>query len=299
MKNEITSDPRIIPIGGGKGGIGKSVVSAAVGSILAQKGEKVVFIDADFGGANLHHFLGIKYPAIGLNDFLNDKTIKFEDVLLDTDIPGTKLISGASDILGLANPKFSQKQKIIRAIKNIDADYIIIDLGAGTNFNTIDFYTLSNNGIVIINTELTTMENAYGFLKTSILRKFQRINSKDTNNSNKFSKSKSIGALLNELDKKGQGEEPRKWLASFRPRLILNRVKKKEDINIAKRFCDITKKYLNIELIYIGYITEDAIVQNGAKNSIALVNEESKGYAHMCINTIVSNIIQLDKQTVY
>ena len=59
------------PIGGGKGGSGKSFIAANLGVLFAKQGKKVVVIDLDLGGSNLHTFLSLKSPKLGLNDFLN------------------------------------------------------------------------------------------------------------------------------------------------------------------------------------------------------------------------------------
>ena len=63
-------EPREIwAIGGGKGGTGKSLITSTMGSYLSTIGRKVVFIDADLGGANLHSFLGVSKPRHSLSDF--------------------------------------------------------------------------------------------------------------------------------------------------------------------------------------------------------------------------------------
>jgi len=49
--------PRIYPIGGGKGGVGKSFITANLGALLAKQGKRVVLVDLDLGGSNLHTFL--------------------------------------------------------------------------------------------------------------------------------------------------------------------------------------------------------------------------------------------------
>ena len=61
-------EPIIISIGGGKGGVGKSTITANIGTALSQKGFSIVFIDADLGGANLHLCLGVRRPRAGLQD---------------------------------------------------------------------------------------------------------------------------------------------------------------------------------------------------------------------------------------
>jgi flagellar biosynthesis protein FlhG len=64
---------RIVALGGGKGGIGKTLVSANLGIALAQRGKRVVLVDADLGGANLHTCLGLPQPAATLSDFVSKK----------------------------------------------------------------------------------------------------------------------------------------------------------------------------------------------------------------------------------
>ena len=56
-------DPRVVAIGGGKGGVGKSLVAANVGIFLATLGKRVVLVDAAFGAANLHIFAGVPRPS--------------------------------------------------------------------------------------------------------------------------------------------------------------------------------------------------------------------------------------------
>ena len=64
-------------IGGGKGGIGKSLFTANVGITLAQMGNRVCVIDADLGGANLHSCLGVTQPMATLDDFMTRQSKGF------------------------------------------------------------------------------------------------------------------------------------------------------------------------------------------------------------------------------
>ena len=85
------------------------------------------------------------------------------------------LISGASDILELANPNFAQKQKIINNLKKLDADYILVDLGAGSSFHVTDFFAAFPYGIIVTDGLPTSIENAYGYLKNGIIRGMVRL----------------------------------------------------------------------------------------------------------------------------
>ena len=96
--------PKIWAIGGGKGGAGKSVVSTIMAFWLARMGNRTILVDVDLGGANLHTLLGIKSPARTLNDFITRKFESLEDICIETEEKNLRLISGASDVLSLANP---------------------------------------------------------------------------------------------------------------------------------------------------------------------------------------------------
>ena len=119
------SSKQIWAVGGGKGGTGKTVVTASIGILLAKAGKKVIIIDADLGGANLHTCLGIRHPSTTIADFLLKKVPSLDELLIETPIKNLSLISGANDFLTIANIPFAQKQKLIRYIKNLPSDYII------------------------------------------------------------------------------------------------------------------------------------------------------------------------------
>src|SRR3712207_4619388 len=105
---------KIWAIGGGKGGVGKSLVSANVAICLALMGHKVVAVDLELGGANLHTCLGLPIPQMTLSDYVSKKVTRFEDLLVSTPIANLKIISGAQDELGMANLKHMHKNQIIR-----------------------------------------------------------------------------------------------------------------------------------------------------------------------------------------
>jgi flagellar biosynthesis protein FlhG len=167
--------PEIYPIGGGKGGVGKSFVAANLGASIAKQGHQVVLVDLDLGASNLHTFLGIENPKIGINSFLNKSIEKFENLAAPTNIPNLFFISSLHCSMEISNLVYAQKLKIIKAVRKLPFDYVILDLGAGTNFNTLDFFLTSNDGIFICVPEPTSIENAFRFIRATYLRKLKRI----------------------------------------------------------------------------------------------------------------------------
>ena len=161
---------QIVPIASGKGGVGKSLLAANISLALSQAGKRVVVADVDLGGSNLHLILGIMGIKKGIGTFLNDSSMDFQEIVLDTEYKNLQFIPGDTEIPGTANIKTSQKQKLIRRLLSLDADYLVMDLGAGTNFNTIDFFLISGSGLVVTAPTPTANLNAYLFIKNVVFR---------------------------------------------------------------------------------------------------------------------------------
>jgi flagellar biosynthesis protein FlhG len=141
---------------------------------MARLGHRVILVDGDLGGANLHTMMGLRYPQATLEDFLLRKTARLEDVVLPTPIPGLGLICGADDFLGAANPTYSQKMRLFKHLEELPADFVFIDLGAGTSFNTLDFFNFSPGKIAVFTGYATALQNVYGFIKCALFRKISR-----------------------------------------------------------------------------------------------------------------------------
>lgn len=166
---------RIIAIGGGKGGVGKSIIAISIGVEYANRGNRVVLTDLDLGAANLHTYLGIFGRTPSIADFISGSVPRIEDIIIDTSVKNLRLISGSHFLPGMANPAHWTKLKIMRHLKSIDSDVLIIDLGAGVHYNTLDFFGLSDHGIIVTMPEPGAVMNAYGFLKASLFRRLQGI----------------------------------------------------------------------------------------------------------------------------
>lgn len=295
---------RVWAIGGGKGGIGKSIISVNLGVHLAKSNHRVILIDADLGAANLHLCLGIKYPQYTLNDFLiNNRSM--DEILLDTGVENLKLISGASDILTLANPNFLQKQKFIKTMLTLKADYLIIDLGAGTGNNVLDFFAISNYGLVVMSPDPTSIENAYGFLKNAIIRKLVRdfsgnkvIQQLILNASGKSGRDKivSVQELIQKLEQEDQvsAAQARESLSQFRPRLVLNMLRSRAQTEIANKFKILVKQYLDITIDFAGFLLADNIVRRSVEQMTPFYLNYARSKPGNCITELSRNIIKLD-----
>jgi MinD-like ATPase involved in chromosome partitioning or flagellar assembly len=152
-------------VAGGKGGVGKSVLAANLAVAVARRGLRCLLIDADLGGGNQHTLFGVEAPRTTLDAFLQGDARELASVATPTRFHNLSLVFAACDALGSANPKHSQKQKFIRHLRKADADVVILDLGAGTSFNTLDLFLSARVQLVVTTPELTAIQNAYGFIK--------------------------------------------------------------------------------------------------------------------------------------
>ncbi|MEP6861038.1 MAG: P-loop NTPase [Deltaproteobacteria bacterium] len=165
---------RIVAVGGGKGGVGKSLVSTNLAVALARAGAKVVMLDADLGAPNLHTMFGIMRPQRTVEDFLSGRSATLDEVALATPIPGLRLIAGAEGALGSAHPTFQSKQKLLGELAKLPVDCLLIDVGAGVDLDTIDFFNAADTRLVVMVPEITSLQNGYAFLKIALFRRLQR-----------------------------------------------------------------------------------------------------------------------------
>ena len=298
----MAGDKTIWSVGGGKGGVGKSVATANIGCALAMRGAEVVVVDADLGGANLHTYFGIKSPATGLDDFLKGRASRLEEVMIPTGVKGLSLISGAGEFLGIANPAFSQKQKLITHIKRIEADYILVDLGAGSSYNVLDFFAVSNTGIVVLVPEPAAVQNAYIFLKSFVYRRLQRLFSGDrriTEMITEATDSRSPGSVRSFSDlcerisreDVGSAERALAEVKSFRPRLLLNMAASGQDLKAVDAFKGAAAAFLGLDTEFAGVIYSRAAVKAAARKMRPFMLDDAAEESRGELMAVVDNLV--------
>ncbi len=166
---------KVIAVSGSKGGVGKSLIAANLAVLLSERGYKTVAVDLDLGGANLSLYLGESYLLEKtINDYLSKKYKTLADITI-VGKSGVGIIGGDSSRLGSANIPFAQKIKLLRAIRNYDADCVVLDLGGNTSYNMLDFFLAADHKIVVTTSDSASYIGAYQFIKTSFYRQLNRI----------------------------------------------------------------------------------------------------------------------------
>ena len=270
LNTSVPNGPRIWAIGGGKGGVGKSVIAANLAAALCRAGDRVALVDADLGGANLHTLLGMPSPRTSLTDFISKKVPNLSDVMAPTPVENLWLVSGARALVDMANPNFGQKGKILRHINALDADHVVLDLGAGSAFNVLDFFLVARKGILVAVPEPTSVENAYHFLKAAFFRKLKRAEPRTQ-----------VRAAVEEVMNGSQQNSVRTprdlisrvWAvdpdagaaliaeaSEFRPALIVNRVDHPKHQQLGEDMATACREYFGVRLQFLGGLPNDQVV---------------------------------------
>lgn len=300
-----TTDRKVWTFAGGKGGTGKTAMTANIGIAMATMGYRIIVVDADLGGANLHTILNIKRPKLTLPDFINRRVNNLNDILLSTPSENLRLISGGSDMVGLANIPFQSKLRLQRHLEQLEADYILLDLGAGSNFNTLDFFIMSNEGFVICNPEPTAKINAYSFLKSVVYRIIEREFKRGSRIYDliiKEGKNNKSGSLaIPELVKRihsvdmESADRIRRLLTQFRPKFILNRLRRFNQEREGLQFAGLTEKYLGVSLEYLGMVRDDSHVVDSSELMMPFVLQFPGCGASKDVYNLVSKLKIEDK----
>ena len=284
------SYPLIIAVGGGKGGVGKSLIASNLSAQLARSGLKVAALDLDCGGSNLHTYFGMNTLPYCLGDYIVHGRCGLRDILVPTPINGLFVAASQRDDAwsvadSLGGAGFSRLWSGIQALgagpNEVDGfDVVILDLGAGTSRHTIDLFTCAHVGLITALPEPTSVENSYLFLRTTLFRLFEhagvRLGVQD--------QVKEIIQMLN-YDAPDQG--PRSYTDKLRmlyksnagivgalastlsgrmTGIVVNQIRSQADIDVGKAMELAAQRYFGFTASFLGYLNYDEAAWKSLRN---------------------------------
>jgi flagellar biosynthesis protein FlhG len=160
---------RVVAITSGKGGVGKTNVVAGLALALAQLGQRVVVMDADFGLANLDILLGLS-PKYTLEHVLRGEKV-IEEILLEGPL-GIRIIPASSGIQELTRLDTMSELRLVQGLQRVaeTADWLLIDTAAGIHDSVLKLLMAAQEVILVATPEPTSLVDAYAMVKVLHLR---------------------------------------------------------------------------------------------------------------------------------
>jgi flagellar biosynthesis protein FlhG len=295
------SAPRLIAVGGGKGGVGKTMVAANVAAALAAAGQRVVAVDTDLEGANLHTLLGVPSPRTSLAAFVARRELDLARLLVETPIPGLRLLAATHGHLGAPQPRHFRRIELLGKLRRLPADWILVDLGAGTHSSVMDYFLVGDDGILVLGPEPTSVENAYAFLRAAFYRRLrlaithdaarELVNqAMDPDNDRGIRTPRDLLRAVRALSPE-EGERFAAAVRGFRPRLVVNGVRSSEDVRLGFAVRSVCRKYFGLEAEYLGYVNHDAAVAAAIRAREPVVRSHPQSDAAVYLARIARKLI--------
>ena len=316
VKSQILSPynlPVIMAVGGGKGGVGKSIISANLAAVLAKSAYRVLVIDLDLGCSNLHTHFGVSSPRKSIADMFVSNNSQFQDIILSAPCNGVAFVAGGREGQLLeefeTNPKAMGRlwNSIYDCKRRYKVDFVILDLGAGTHRHTLDFFIGSHVGALTVLPEPTSIENAYIFLKMTIMKLLHNIGE----NTGKQELAQDIISVISKQGGGGLRSGYANSLNDLRvnyPKFIhlylqallgrklgvlVNQVRDPEDLKVGPSIAQVCESYFGFHSEYIGHLNHDGAIIKSLQQRRLFATDFPESDAVLGLKGISDNLLDL------
>ncbi len=279
---------RILAIGGAKGGVGKSVFAANLAIYLASIGRKVIAVDADRHGANLHTLVG--GPQIA-------RVGQFP-----TDIPQLELLTSGLDEALTGRRAPTTLRALYRALRAEDANYAVVDLGSLDTRGALDAFLDADITVFLTVPEPTSLSNTYRFLSRAFVRSFARSLGPGDDRRTLWLFVRRLGGapapldLWRALDDDGHplADRLREHIARFRPSIVLNKTRLRADLEVGDALRTVIRRRLGLTIEYLGHIEHDDTVWSMVREQKLLLVESPGTKAAKNVEKIARRVLGLE-----
>lgn len=287
---------RLIAVGSGRGGAGRSLLAANIAIYLAQTGKKVVAIDADPAGGPLHQLLGAARPTRGFGEFLRGRAQTLAELIVDTPIASLDLVSGEGAALGSMKSKLAAKT-ILAAVHQLAADYVVIDLGPADATVTLDLWLGADIPVAVTLPDPASIEATYRLVKSAFVRKLRSTRGLErlvTNPSGPPHPALDIYRAAR--DQGGPIDRLRDEISRYRPRFIVNQTRSLPDLKLGVYMATAAQRRLGHTFEYLGHVESDETVWLAARRRRPLVSEYPESKVAKNIERIARRLLSGDSE---
>jgi flagellar biosynthesis protein FlhG len=260
---------RFIAIGGGRGGVGKSLIAVNLAVYFAQLGKNVVLVDADTAGSNLHSHFGLKAARVE-PDFSERPPRALREALLPTSVPGLSLLPAAHDAIApSATLRAGRKMRWLAALRSLHSEYLVIDVGPGHGDFALDLMLAADVPIAVAVPEPPAVEATYRFLRASFRRRLRRALVRDKLRSGMLERALSeMGALpapidlVHKLSKMDAQLAELAWseVVAMRVQLVVNQTRVRTDVELGAWMSGLVSRHFGVALDELGHVEQDDTV---------------------------------------
>ncbi len=290
----------LLIVGGGKGGVGKTCFAVNIAVAIARKGWRVVLVDADLSCSNIEDVLGAASSSRLDEFFRTREDSELARLVSDTRYENLRLISGTTGLLDVANPRRQQKSAFMRELRRLDADLVIVDLDAGAHLNTLDFFLMTDTqGVLIINPEKTSIDNAYKFLRAALFRKIERFYQapevamllKRNQTLPEFLERVSKTTVFSKATREQVCGEIVALARALKPKIVVNRAHTPYEAQVAANIlCKLANQDLMIRPDRLGFLFFDRHVTEAVNSGVPFVVSHPKLKISSCVGDIANRL---------
>lgn len=294
-----TSRPRrVIAVGGGRGGVGKTTLAANLGVYFAQLGRDVLIIDTDAYSSGLHALLGLEAPPLVTKEDMEEG--KAEPVA--TSVPGLRLVPTAFDPMTATPIRPSRAAYWMKMIQELNVDYVLVSLGASTSSSSLDLFLYADVGICVTVPEPLAVEHTYRFCRALYQRTLRRALMKERF---KLRLVEKVVASLPPL------ATPRDFIAEVKrfdeavaslaaaqlsrvtPHVVVSQTRVRSDLELGPQMSAVSERFLGIPLDYLGHIEHDDAVWLTVRHRQPLLIESPTSRSARNVERVARRILAL------
>ena len=292
---------RVIAVGGGRSGVGKTLLSVNLAVYLAQLGRNVVLCDVDHFGSGLHTMLGVETPPFELMARLRAG----EGEAPTTSVPGLKLMPVAYDPWKMAPKRFSRMSHYMALIDRLEADFVVLNLGAGMSPPLLDLFFEADIQICVAAPEPPAIEATYRFCRALFARRVKRTMMRERFKLRvveralaKLPPLPTPRELVSEIGKFDQSvaNVAAAALSQIRPSLVIGKARLRADYDLGPAMASLSERYLGVELDYLGYIEQDDAVWLTARRRRPLLIDAPTSKSARNIERVARRLLALMAQ---
>jgi len=300
------SPPRgrqMVAVGGGRGGVGKTLLVVNLAVYLAQLGRNVILVDADPTGSNLHSMLGLHEPPMALPELVREGAAE----PIATSVPGLMLLPTSYDRWAVAPKRASRKSHWMSPIDKLEGvDYVMVNLGASVTPASLDLFHEADVSLCVAAPEPPAIEATYRYCRALFARRIKRTMMRDPFRLRVVERAfdalpplpapRDLVAELARYDE-STANIAAAALGDMRLGLVIGKARLRRDYDLGPAMASLSQRYLGVALDYLGCVEQDDAVWLTARRRRPLLIDAPTSKSARNIERVARRVLALMAQT--